>query len=145
MRKIYVIAFLVSVLVLIGCAKTPSFEAKTDSEVESWIDISYANLESVMNDETRFILLISSETCQSCIEFEPILQSFIDETDVVIYRIEANRDFPTDNELFPYQYTPTLHLVENGTSLYSFDPIKNKNVFDSLSNFQAFIDKYITY
>lgn len=142
MKKWIIIPLLLLLLFVNGCTSSQKLIPVTSMGVDSTQQVSYSELETMLSQNESFVLLVSLETCESCQDFKPILQQFIIDTSVVVYQIEANNDFHTDNDLFPYTFTPTLFFVDNGKVIKKIDPISDGTAFESLDKFTTFFYQY---
>lgn len=141
MKKIIFTFF--SLLFLVGCGNQATLSIEFDSQAVDVVVIEFEEFLTLWESDQDFILYISSETCQSCIEFKPILKSVIEETHLVIYQIEAQAPFSPDNLYVKYSATPTIALISKQKVRKSFNPISNANVFSSKESFTKTLETYI--
>ncbi|MDD3122247.1 MAG: hypothetical protein PHC62_01890 [Candidatus Izemoplasmatales bacterium] len=137
MKKFLFLFTLLFSFFLLGCSN-PSMTALTSSNIDAPISIRYDELVDMLARSESFVLYISSDTCSSCLEFKPILDSFIASSTVVIYQIEASSELPLDNLLIPFTFTPTIVFVEDGVIVNQSDPISNEVVFSDYKSFSKY-------
>jgi len=115
---------------------------KDKNEVdEEFVDVDYSNIINTnINDfEIRLVegkdmlVLISSQTCYYCIEFEPVLNSALVELEDEAIRLNITK--MTDEETkrlrtyYPFKAAPTLLYVKNGEVKVAIDGYMEKEEF----------------
>lgn len=134
---------LLLLLFLMGCQSKPTVSIEfTDTSNDTHL-IDVQTLQSKMANSDSFILYVSSPTCTSCEEFRPLLLSWIEATHAVVYQIDVSDDFKTDNTLLPYNVTPTIFIIHEGTWKTTYEYIKDAKVFESMDRFEQALYKVI--
>jgi len=142
LKKIILAITLILFLSLMGCQKITPITLET-SDLDSYIEIDSDQLVLMLNNEFDFMLYISSVTCTSCAEFSPILESVIKNYNVKVYKIEAGEYFKSNNPYLPYEFTPTVVIIDNGEVFVQIDAVKDIKTFESYDHFIKFYQKYI--
>lgn len=142
MKKIPML-FLFLIFFLLGCHSVTPIDITTDQSLTTYETITTDELVSLLNEKADFILYISSVSCSSCQAFEPYLEEYIQETHIKVYQIEVSTDFPTDNEWIPYQFTPTIVIVQDGSELIKINEYDQEGPFSSVDDFSKFLDEYV--
>lgn|GEM_PF-1188255 len=128
---------------LSGCAAADRIVPEVDYANATWVDIDAAGLEAKLAAEADFILVVSSETCSSCAEFKPVLDAAVATYGIVLYKIEAGSAFPGTNDVFDYEYTPTVAVFRDGVAIGVVDPDRLSHPFESLERFLDWLDRYV--
>lgn len=55
------------------------------------VDVGFEQIENLIRGRNDFVLYIGNEGCLSCENFEPVIERYQKETDVLIYKIPINR------------------------------------------------------
>lgn len=133
-------------MLLMGCtvankdADAFVIERSYQNQEKNVIDVS--TLEAKMLNLDSFVLEIYSESCTTCLEFEPIINTYIEDNQAVIYGIETGQDFMPSNSLIPWSVTPTLVIVKEGVVWQKVNATNNSTVFASLSNLSNYLNQY---
>jgi len=133
------------VLALISCVPRERIVLETDPEAVTWIEIDAAALQAKLDAMDDFILIVSSETCISCADFQPILEDMIATYGVVVYKIESGTGFPGTNDVFDYRYTPTVAVFADGELQAQIDPAKQERAFESVERLVDWLDYYVVF
>ncbi len=126
-----------------ACNGRGSVELVPNDSLVSLIDIDSETLSNLISDQSDFIVLISSATCSSCAEFEPIILEYIAQNHLPIYRIEADEAFPSDNAIVVYDYTPTLVLFDKGVIVSHVDPFTDEAIFMNAQGLADYLERYV--
>lgn len=108
-------------LFLSGCGRT------------SYDEISYSELQSMIENKESFPLVIASATCSACNSYRPTLEKFIKEYNVDVKYIDLDK--LTDEEEsdlmneFPITGTPTTIFVKNGEEKDTYNRIVGNKKF----------------
>jgi thiol-disulfide isomerase/thioredoxin len=144
MRKPCILAGILFVsFLLIGCHPIQKISIDADFEVSTSTPIVASNLETMIASEADFVLLISSESCSSCQEFEPFIQEIIAEYQITVYQIEAGAAFPKGNAVVPYDFTPTFIVFVGGTVVSKIDAVAETDAFASVASFTEYLQKFV--
>lgn len=144
LRKILLFLIILTLLLLGACNGRGSVNLVPNDSLVSLIDIDSEALSNLISNQSDFIVLISSATCSSCAEFEPIILEYITQNHLPIYRIEADEAFPSDNSIVDYDYTPTLVLFDKGVIVSHVDPFTDEVIFVNLQGLTDYFDRYVT-
>lgn len=106
------------------------------------INLTYNELENKVSSKDDFILYIYDESCEGCINFLPILQSYIKNNSLEVYSISSNL-ISTSSPIISYTYTPTLGLFNDGVLERKIDGVSDELVFSSYSSLENFFNDYI--
>ena len=142
--KIGVVCF--SLIVLSACNnKQNLIEISSEYLIKTYKCIDEVNtLKSKLNQKESFLLYIFSSNCLGCRIFEPVLNNYIKDNAAVIYAIDVSLvDFPTDNILVNYEYTPTISLIRDGKEYRSFNESNNSELFINSDNLKNELDKFV--
>lgn len=135
---------LVSITTLVGCnkdKKIKKFVLEGQKGIETFVDIDKEGLENKISRGDDFILYIYGTTCGSCAMFTPKMISFIQNTESVIYRIDAS--YVVNSSLVPgLKNTPSLVFYNEGVMQKLVDPSKNSDPFSSVEKLTKYIQKY---
>ena len=144
LRKLVFLLLLLTTFFLLSCNGRGSVAIVPSDSLMTFIDVDATTLADLIASESDMIVLISSDTCSSCSEFEPILVSYIELHHIPVYRIEADELFPTDNSLIAYEYTPTLVLYNEGEIVSQVDPFTDEEIFLNADGLSQYFDRYLT-
>jgi len=145
MKKTLMFFSFALVFALISCTPRDRIVFETDPESVTWVEIDAAALQAKLDAKADFVLIVSSETCISCADFRPILESMIATYGVVVYKIEAGTGFPGTNDVFDYRYTPTVAVFAAGELVASIDPAKQERAFESVEHLVDWLDYYVVF
>ena len=115
-----------------GCKKYDSFK-----------DIEEVTLEEMKNNEESFFLFVYQPGCYGCERFKPILDSAIEEKQMIVYGINiriVENDF---NLMTSIEYTPSLVVYKKGKIEFVADPAKNQEYFIDKDGVLDFFDDYM--
>ena len=127
MKKIkYLVLFIaIMSITLMGCSK------------KGYIEITYNELQTKIQNKETFVLFIGRETCTACSIYKEILNERANEhKGINIYYIDL--DHFTEEEAnkidttYDYSGTPTSFIIENGNLPSSYDKFTGYNIYDSL-------------
>jgi len=107
--------------------------------------ITPTELGTKMTNDESFVVEIYSSTCTTCLEFDPILNAYIQSTQAVIYAIETGPDFMFANDYIPWSVVPTLAIVKDGEVWQKINASDNSSIFASLINFTDYINQYVRF
>ena len=108
-------------LFLTGCGRT------------SYDEISYSELQDLIDNKESFPLVIASATCSACNSYRPTLEKFIEKYNVDVKYIDLDK--LTDKEEsdlmneFPITGTPTTVFVEDGEEKDTYNRIVGNKKF----------------
>lgn len=142
MKKLISFGTLLLFAFLVGCQSIVKITLET-TDLMTYMEIDSDDLVEKLDMKADFMLYISSKTCTSCAEFKPILESLIEEKNVLIYQIEADDLFKPSNNYIPYQFTPTIVIIRDGEEVIKINPIDDAKYFKDYEGFIKFYDKYI--
>ena len=77
----------------------------------------YNQLQLMIEQEETFILMVGNATCGCTVEFLPVMQAWIDQTDILTYYIEyTSIEFQTEKFGIPFVTgsVPIINIFENG-------------------------------
>ncbi len=106
------------------------------------INLTYSELETKVSSKDDFILYIYDESCEGCLNFLPILKSYIKNYSLEIYSISSNL-ISTTSSIISYSYTPTLGLFNDGVLENKIDGVSNEKVFSSYSSLETYLNDNI--
>lgn len=127
--------------------------------------VDFKTLDNLIKSNSEFIFYLSSTTCTSCQEFEPIMVNYIQNTHQLVYKMNADTQFEDFQQLYNtyadyfngLSYTPGIYIFGDGAGSYqiSNSRISNLNMFTtamkekvyesnvySISNFSS-LDSYL--
>jgi len=136
--------FLVAVS-LSACTPQERIVPETSPGATAWVEIDADVLAAKIAAGDDFILVVSSETCTSCQEFQPIVAAMIATYGIVVYKIEADAGFSGSNHVFSYSYTPTVAVFDGGVAVASVDPVEQDRPFESLERLVDWLDRYVVF
>lgn len=142
MKKIVLFVSLLLITFLAGCQKIIKISLES-SIATTYLEIDSDDLVEKLNAKADFMLYISSETCTSCAEFKPILDSVIQNKAIKVYKIEAGELFKPSNIYIAYQFTPTIVIISDGIEIVKIDGVNDSKIFKDYDSFIKFYDKYI--
>ncbi len=133
MRKILLLVL--GIFLLTGC-----------SSVKTYDEISYKELNNMLNKKEDFILFIGSATCSACNNYKVTLNKVIEKYNVDIKYIDLSKLSEEDEgklmAKFPISGTPTTVFIENGEENDTYNRIngsvKYSKIVDKLKK-----NKYI--
>lgn len=136
--------FVMIMLTLAGCPEEKKFEIETRADVKSYQVIDKPLLDEKIIAKDNFILYIYNPSCGSCIDFKPELEHVIKTNFLIIYAITES-DLPVNNDIVPYDTTPTIALFKKGKVSKKIDSRDNRSIFANSINLLEFINKYTTH
>ena len=125
MRKILYVLILVPLLIIIsGCGN------------KTYDEITYDDLNSMLEDKESFVLFIGSATCTHCDAYKVTINKVIKDYDVDIKYIDISK--LSDSEVsslqakFPFSGTPTTVSVEKGEEKSTFNRIEGESSYSEV-------------
>ncbi len=125
MRKILYVLILVPLLIIIsGCGN------------KTYDEITYDDLNSMLEDKESFVLFIGSATCTHCDAYKVTINKVIEDYDVDIKYIDISK--LSDSEVsslqakFPFSGTPTTVFVEKGEEESTFNRIEGESSYSEV-------------
>jgi thioredoxin-related protein len=143
MKKLLTVFVFLMMVALVGCQPKYTITLNTQTDITSYVEITYTELLQKMADGDDILLYISSETCTSCEAFKPLIEAVIVDRDLVVYKIEAGASFIPDNDEVPYRYTPSLVIIQAGEVKDTFHPLDNPEFFADQDGIEQFFDQFI--
>ena len=119
MRKILYVLILVPLLIIIsGCGN------------KTYDEITYDDLNSMLEDKESFVLFIGSATCTHCDAYKVTINKVIEDYDVDIKYIDISKlshsEVSSLQAKFPFSGTPTTVFVEKGEEESTFNRIEGE-------------------
>ena len=127
MRKVLMFLVLATVALLIsGCGST-----------KTYTEISYTDLNKMLDDKESFVLFIGSATCTHCASYKVTLNKVIDENNVDgVYYIDVDnlseKDTSSLQAKFPFSGTPTTIFIEKGEEESTFNRIEGEASYSEI-------------
>lgn len=139
MKKIF--ATFISLLMLFSISscgnKVEKFEIETSEGITATVELTKDELIEKINNQDDFVLFLSQPNCGACANFKPIINEYISQKGIVIYKIET-----IVGDLIDYKYTPTLAIFNAGEVVKSIDPMTKESVFSSVDNLNDFVEQW---
>ena len=114
MKKIFIL--FVTIIMLTGC------------KAKSYQEISYKELNDMLEDKESFILFIGSSTCSACARYEVTLNDVIEEYGTDVKYIDLSKLSDKDESAlvseFPIDGTPTTIFIEKGEEDNTYNRIE---------------------
>jgi hypothetical protein len=138
MKRLGLILFML-LLVITGCSsqRNDLILLTGRTGITETVEINRETLVLKLDNKEDFILFLSNPTCSACNNFKPVINSWVAETEAVIYRIETRVD-----DLIAYRYTPTLVVIKGGEVVAKQDPTTAEQVFARKADLEDFVTKY---
>lgn len=115
MKKI--LALFVIVIMLAGCLMNKTYH-----------EISYEELNNMIENKESFILFIGSSTCSACARYEVTLNDVIEEYGADVKYIDLSKLSDTDGSAlvseFPISGTPTTVFIDKGEEQSTYNRIE---------------------
>lgn len=111
MKKI--LLFLIGLFLITGCGQ------------RNYTQLSYAELETKLNNKEDFVLVIGSSTCVACEDYEETMKDIMTKNDIEIFFLDLNALTDEENtkaySKFHVNSTPTTIFIKEGeeTSTYN--------------------------
>lgn len=143
MRKIIWYLLLPFVILLSSCGPMiEKFAIETQEGIKEPVKILRADYDTMISEGKSLVLYIASSTCSSCKKFSTnALNPFIEESNVVIYRIETY----LIDDVINYVATPAISIIKDGEVVNTVNMLDNEKHFTSKKNFKSYITRYVTY
>ena len=94
-------------------------------EKKQYIEISYDDMMTKINDEQSFVLVIGSETCSACASYKISMESVMNDTKVDIFYLDINKlsedNYAKVKSKFVINSTPTTIFFVDGKELTTYD------------------------
>lgn len=125
MRKILYILILIPLLFIISGCGTKTYD-----------EITYDELNNMLDNKESFVLFIGSATCTHCDAFKVTINKVIKDYDVDIKFIDISK--LDDSEVsslqakFPFSGTPTTVFVKKGKEKSSFNRIEGESSYSEV-------------
>lgn len=139
MKKIfkYLLPF---IMIFTSCGPMiEKFEIEIQEGISEPIEIKKDDYLAMIENKKSFIIYISSSTCSSCKQFNPKLNSVIEELSIIIYKIESYQI----KEYVNYHATPAIAVIKEGELVHTINMDENPSHFKSASSIEKYILRYI--
>ena len=103
---------------------------------KTYDEITYDDLNSMLEDKESFVLFIGSATCTHCDAYKVTINKVIEDYDVDIKYIDISK--LSDSEVsslqakFPFSGTPTTVFVEKGEEESTFNRIEGESSYSEV-------------
>jgi|GEM_PF-4914386 len=137
--------------------KNPLYSMKVLGEEKALvINVALKEVQSIINLEREFFFVVASKTCPACINFEPILDRYVEEKQTLVFRLfietasdvyalqnltnmNGEKPFGYVSDTFPeVKYTPTFMVIKNGERIYQLA----SSYFSNESAFRSAMSSY---
>lgn len=148
MKKLILCLSLLISLVVSGCnCSLGKYElsSKFYNNNTGFIDLkSKEEFQEKLDNKESFIVFIHSITCQGCIAFTPILEEFMKNESIAIYRLTIGI-FSTFDDLYDYQGTPSLVFFKEGKKVAYSSPTSEDDgyLYKNVENLTKYISKKV--
>lgn len=94
-----------------------------------------SELNKLIADEESFILYVYSPLCSVCNYFAPYLETFVEDSELYIYKMNENLlpYTPIDNDV---KYTPTTIIFKNGSIAYKGD---TGSIYENVKSYSKWV------
>ena len=119
MKKI--LSLILCVFLISGCSKASTNHIKKDLSLSGINEITYEQLQDKLDSDELFVLYIGRPDCGDCREFEPILNSYLEENEgtyLYYFNIKEIRD--ASSKELGIKWTPVLKLVNKGETISEY-------------------------
>ena len=104
---------------------------------KTYTEISYTDLNKMLDDKESFVLFIGSATCTHCASYKVTLNKVIDENNVDgVYYIDVDnlseKDTSSLQAKFPFSGTPTTIFIEKGQEESTFNRIEGEASYSEI-------------
>ena len=144
MKKILSIFLLL--IILTGCTKEKfKLEDKYYNNPE-FIEIDSTKIKELEKNKESFLVMVYTEGCFSCMDFEEVLTNFTTEYNLQIFRINIT-DIENTNISGKVKYTPSLVIYKEG-KVYKYlnaDSDDDTKYYKDTKNLKEWLDKYIKF
>jgi len=146
---VYIGCFFFALFLVTGCSCTN----KEDEDISISLGIGDMNASAFVELETTqelinkienddsFVLLVYGSWCDHCKNFKPILNSVIEERNLIVYGIQVEL-INGVSSLSSVQYIPTLVVYDKGEASAIIDPGVEETYFSNTKGLNNFFDKY---
>ncbi len=125
-------------LCISGCQQASTNTLSKDVHLSGIQEIDYQQLTNKIDNKESFIIYIGRPDCLDCVEFTPILETFLSKNQgmyVYYVNIKTYRDnamkpeasmqeiefYENLKEQLQYDWTPTLQFISNGAIIDSYE------------------------
>ena len=146
MKKI--ISLFVSFLMLFtitSCKSNDRFMIEGNIDIKSTVKIEVEELKEKIENEDSFILLVSLQTCSSCLQFqEDVLNKFIDDTHSVIYDVDLTSlvDASNFDQKPAVKIAPSIVMYNKGKKVDTQKHTEGNKIFTDVDKFTDYVTKY---
>jgi len=115
MKKILMILFILGITLITGCGN------------KGYTEVNYNELEQKLENKDNFVLVIGSETCGACANYEITMKKVINKNNVEIFYLDlhalSDDDYAKAYSKFVFQSTPTTVFIKDGKETTTYDRI----------------------
>lgn len=146
----YILCFLFTLFLLFGCSCDKNEDDEStkvslglgDMNAVGFIELDDTEeLITKIDNKDSFVLLVYASWCPHCMNFKPILNSVIQENNLIVYAIQSSKISGVES-LEPIDGIPSLALYDKGEIVLITDPSIDYEFFSSTTGLKSFFDKY---
>ena len=123
-KGLFIIATIVLVFCLSGCGRT------------TYDEITYSELNNMIEAKDDFVLFIGSETCSACSSYKITLNKLIEKyhTDIKYLDISklSEKESSELQSRFPFTGTPTTVFITNGVEKNTYNRINGNEKYSNV-------------
>lgn len=86
--------------------------------------VTVGKVSEMVNNGDKFILEITSSSCEACTEFKPTLEKVVNDNELTIYAVDIDKLSESDKEqlfeIVNFNSTPTLAFFDDGTEEFTY-------------------------
>lgn len=147
LRVLSLLVFAFLLLILTSC-KVEKY--KLDEKYYNPSEVGLTDVElDLVNEEIKnkgnFALFIYLDGCTTCSEFEPIVSSFLEENNMMMYSLSYDKMEKGSDLKKTVKYSPSVVLFKNGKIVAHLDTSKDEDTerFRSFDAFKEWFESYI--
>jgi hypothetical protein len=148
-KKRFFMLLLTLLIVPLAACKTTKIALEAQEGILEPVTLTYDEVQGKKTAEHDFVLYYYLNGCSACAAFTPVLQEYIEQNGVIIYRYPFTNNATALDTIFGPKVpdvVPTLLFIVDGKLQSSLSySSKNSNKFLESEAFSTFMDSKVTY
>ena len=144
MKKVALL--LLSFCLLVGCSKTISPFDLEDKYygTKDLEDVPGSKIKELEDDKESFAVFVYMASCTSCAHFDRVLEDFLDEYPMKLYKVSLLNIKGTKMEQ-EIRYSPSVVIYKEGKIVAYLNAISDDDMkyYESSDNFKEWFTKYV--
>lgn len=136
---------LISIILIYTILKVNTFYLEDEYyEGNAFIEIDSDTFNELESNEESFVIFICQQSCSTSNEFEVLLTEFMEENNIIIYKMNFS-EIENTSISDDLEYYPSVMLYKNGSLVTNLDAAKDSHIkyYENIDDFSIWFYKYV--